>query len=111
MGTRADGGVQGAAHRAIRRAPAENRHRQDPVARTPGKGTSEMRVLLLLLAFVASPAFAQIKIENAWSRATPPGAKIAAGSLTIRNASKSAEKLVAASSPAAEKVETHVTVK
>ena len=70
-----------------------------------------MRVLLLLLAFVASPALAQIKIENAWSRATPPGAKIAAGYLTIRNASKTADKLVAANSPAAEKVETHVTVK
>ena len=70
-----------------------------------------MRALLLLLAVVATPVLAQIKIENGWSRATPPGAKIAAGYLTIRNASKTADKLVAAASPAAEKVETHVTVK
>jgi copper(I)-binding protein len=70
-----------------------------------------MRALLLLLAVVATPVLAQIKIENGWSRATPPGAKIAAGYLTIRNASKTPDKLVAAASPAAEKVETHVTVK
>ena len=70
-----------------------------------------MKALWLLLALVASPALAQIKIENAWSRATPPGAKIAAGYMTIRNASKTADKLLSVSSPAAEKVETHVTVK
>ena len=60
--------------------------------------------------FMAAPALAQVTVENAWARATPPGAKIAAGYLTIRNAG-AADKLVSASSPAAEKVETHVTVK
>ncbi|HZE60310.1 MAG TPA: copper chaperone PCu(A)C [Burkholderiales bacterium] len=70
-----------------------------------------MRALLLLLAIAAAPALAQIKIEDGWSRATAPGAKIAAGYLTIRNASKVPDKLMSASSPAAEKVETHVTVK
>ena len=70
-----------------------------------------MRSMLLLLAFIASPALAQIKIEDAWARATAPGAKIAAGYMVIRNASKAADKLVGVSSPAAEKVETHVTVK
>jgi copper(I)-binding protein len=70
-----------------------------------------MRALWLLLALVASPALAQIKIENAWSRATALGAKIAAGYMTIRNASKAPDKLLSVTSPAAEKVETHVTVK
>jgi len=70
-----------------------------------------MRLLLLSLALAAAPAFAQVKIENAWARATPPGAKIAAGYLTIRNEASAPDKLVAASSPAAEKVETHVTLK
>ena len=60
--------------------------------------------------FMAAPALAQVTVENAWARATPPGAKIAAGYLTIRNAG-AADRLVSASSPAAEKVETHVTVK
>ena len=70
-----------------------------------------MRRVLLLLAFIASPAMAQITISDAWTRATAPGAKIGAGYMTIRNASKSADRLIAASSPAAEKVEPHVTVK
>jgi len=70
-----------------------------------------MRAFVLLLALIASPALAQIKIEDAWSRATAPGAKIAAGYMTINNAAKTPDKLMSASSPAAEKVETHVTVK
>ena len=70
-----------------------------------------MRAVLLLLAFIASPAMAQITIADAWTRATAPGAKIAAGYLTIRNIGKTADKLVSASSPAAQKVETHITVK
>ena len=70
-----------------------------------------MRSLFLLAALVASPALAQIRIENGWARATPPGAKIAAGYMTIRNAAATPDKLVAASSPAAQSVQMHVTVK
>jgi copper(I)-binding protein len=70
-----------------------------------------MRVLLFCLALAATPAVAQIKIENAWARATPPGAKIAAGYMTIRNDASAPDRLIAATSPAAEKVETHVTMK
>ena len=70
-----------------------------------------MRAVLFLFAFIASPAVAQITVADAWTRATAPGAKIAAGYMTIRNAGKAPDKLVSASSPAAEKVETHVTVK
>ena len=61
-----------------------------------------------LLAW-AGAAFSQIHVDNAWTRATPPGAKIAAGYLTIRNDSASVDRLVSASSPAAAKVQTHVT--
>jgi hypothetical protein len=70
-----------------------------------------MRYLLLLAFFASSLARADVKIENAWSRATPPGAKIGVGYMTIRNLSAAADKLVSVSSPAAEKVETHVTIK
>jgi copper(I)-binding protein len=69
-----------------------------------------VRIAICFLALVALPAFADVNIENAWTRATPPGAKIAAGYMTIRNGSGTADKLVSASSPAAGKVETHVTV-
>src|SRR3954468_7817628 len=70
-----------------------------------------MRSLLFLLALVASPALAQITITDAWARATAPGAKIGAGYMTIRNGSKAPDKLLNANSPAAEKVQTHLTVK
>lgn len=69
-----------------------------------------MRILLGMLLLAAAPAWAQVKVENAWSRATPPGAKIGAGYMTIRNESGESDRLVAASSPAAAKVEPHVTV-
>jgi len=66
--------------------------------------------ILLATALLASVAHAQITVQDAWMRATPPGAKIAAGYLTIRNAG-SADRLVGATSPAAERVETHVTAR
>ena len=70
-----------------------------------------MRFLFFMTLFLSTAAFAQVEIENAWSRATPPGAKVAAGYLTIRNKSAAVDRLVGASSPAAARVETHVTEK
>jgi copper(I)-binding protein len=70
-----------------------------------------MKVLLLLAALVATPAWGQVTVENAWARATPPGAKIAAGYLMVHNSSATPDRLVSASSHSAEKVETHVTIK
>jgi copper(I)-binding protein len=67
-----------------------------------------MRHALFLLALLATPALAQIEIENARTRATPPGAKIAAGYMTIRNKSPSPDHLLSAASPLAARVETHV---
>ena len=67
-----------------------------------------MKYLLLLLALAATPAAAQISIEDAWIRATPPGAKTAAGYLII--SADSADRLLSVTSPAAERVETHITV-
>jgi copper(I)-binding protein len=67
-------------------------------------------VTLFLLASLAAKAEGQITVQDAWSRATPPGAKIASGYLTVRNAG-AADRLVSASSPAAERVETHVTIR
>ena len=65
---------------------------------------------LFLLCF-SIPAWAQIEIEKPWSRATTPGAKIAAGYMVIRNKSSAPDRLIGASSPLAGKMETHVTVK
>jgi periplasmic copper chaperone A len=61
--------------------------------------------------FFSIPAWAQIAIENPWSRVTPPGVKIAAGYMVIRNKSSTPDRLIGGSSPLAARVETHVTVK
>jgi len=63
---------------------------------------------MLLFALAATPAAAQIAVEDAWIRATPPGAKTAAGYLII--SADSADRLLSVTSPAAQRVETHITV-
>ena len=68
-----------------------------------------MRSSLIFLAFLAAPAWAQVTVEQPWSRATPPGAEIGAGFMTLKNAGASAARVVGASSPAAARVEMHVT--
>jgi periplasmic copper chaperone A len=52
-----------------------------------------------------------IQIESPWSRATAPGAKIAAGYMMIRNHSALPDRLIGAASPLAAKVETHLTMR
>jgi hypothetical protein len=61
--------------------------------------------LLLAVLFAVTP----VKIEDPWARATPPGVKIGAGYMKIT--STTADRLVGASSPAAARVELHVTEK
>ena len=70
-----------------------------------------MRWLIGVLLFVSFPVLAQVEVEKPWIRATPPGAKIAAGYITIRNKGSQSDRLVGASSPMAAKLQTHVTVK
>jgi periplasmic copper chaperone A len=62
----------------------------------------------LCAALMVSAAHAQIAVEEAWIRATPPGATTAAGYLIIR--ADSADRLLSVTSPAAERVEPHITV-
>ncbi len=68
-------------------------------------------IACFLLLAVAAPALAQVEIEQAWSRATPPGATLAAGYMKIENKGRVADRLLAVSSPLAARVETHVTMK
>jgi periplasmic copper chaperone A len=70
-----------------------------------------MRYIALALMLFAGPAWSQVEVEKPWIRATPPGAKTAAGYMTIRNKSASPERLVEGSSPAAARVQTHVSIK
>jgi copper(I)-binding protein len=69
-----------------------------------------MRFLFVLLSlFFSVSSQAQIQVEAPWARATPPGARVAGGYMTIRNAG-AADKLLSASSPAAAKVGLHVNI-
>lgn len=74
-----------------------------------------LRFFFLTVIFSLYPLAAQsadgIEIQAPWSRATAPGARIAAGYMVIRNKSSAPDRLIGASSPLAARVETHVTVK
>jgi len=70
-----------------------------------------MRMLVFALLLIATAANAQVEIENAWARATAPGAPVAGGYMTIRNKAQTPDRLVGASSAAAARVELHVHIK
>jgi copper(I)-binding protein len=63
---------------------------------------------LLVLGLIAGALAADsLTFSNAWVRATPPNAKVAGGFVEIRNAGKSVDRLVSASSDVADRVEIH----
>jgi copper(I)-binding protein len=68
---------------------------------------------LILAAFCVGSALAQqvkvgdLVLDHAWARATPRGAKVGGGYVTIENNGTTADRLVGGSSPAAGKVEVH----
>ncbi|WP_342726695.1 copper chaperone PCu(A)C [Bradyrhizobium sp. B097] len=68
-------------------------------------------VAVALLALVSSaPSLVEhgrVAVSQAWSRATPKGAKVAGGYLTVENRGTRADRLLSAESPAAGKVEIH----
>lgn len=65
---------------------------------TPGHG-----------AFAAEFKVGAITIETPWSRATPAGAKVAAGYLTIKNGATAPDRLVSATADIAGRAEIHQT--
>lgn len=73
-------------------------------------------IVCIVAAALSDPASAAriynkglIQLRDPWTRAVPPGTEVAAGYLEVRNAGKEADRIVGASSPAAERVELHVT--
>jgi periplasmic copper chaperone A len=78
-----------------------------------------MKPILQLFAYaifavtLAAPALAQevkagdLVITQAWSRATPGGAKVAGGYLTIQNKGSAADRLIGGSADVADKVQVH----
>lgn len=74
---------------------------------------TRMLALFLLAAAVAAPARAEdvkvgdLVISQGWSRATPNGAKIGSGYLTIENKGTTPDRLVSVSADIAGKTEVH----
>ena len=74
-----------------------------------------MRTILLaaILALLANAASAReykagsLEIKNPWARATPKGAAVAGGYMTIINRGTTADRLIGGSSPVAGKFEMH----
>jgi copper(I)-binding protein len=66
-----------------------------------------------VLAYFLAPALADevkvgdLVITQAWSRATPGGAKVAGGYLTIQNKGSVADRLIGGSADVADKVQVH----
>src|SRR5215475_797352 len=61
----------------------------------------------LAFSIISAAAGDGIAIRQAWSRATPKGAQVAAGYLTIENHGASPDKLISAATTAAAKVDLH----
>jgi len=71
-------------------------------------------IFLALVAFASavlghSHEKGDIQVRHPWSRATPPGAKVGAGYMEIRNNGAQPDRLLSASTAAAKRVEIHVT--
>ena len=74
---------------------------------------SRLTCAVLFAALLAAPASAQevkagdLVITQAWSRATPGGAKVAGGYLTIENKGATPDRLIGGSADVATKVQVH----
>jgi copper(I)-binding protein len=76
-------------------------------------GLSRLVYAILISTLLAAPACAQevragdLVITQAWSRATPGGAKVAGGYLTIENKGSAPDRLIGGSVDVAAKVQLH----
>lgn len=66
---------------------------------------------LLLVAALPARAGEVMTLERAWARATPPGTTVAAAYLVIDNRGSRSDRLLALSSPRAERAEVHATLR
>jgi copper(I)-binding protein len=77
--------------------------------------TRTLTYTALLTYLFAAPALAQqvkagdLVITQAWSRATPGGAKVAGGYLTIEDKGSAPDRLIGGSADVADKVQVHET--
>jgi periplasmic copper chaperone A len=84
----------------------------DPMQKKPILATLMAAAALTLVAHGAEPTApaahpTTIVIDNAWSRATPPGASVGAGYFTVTNKGAVPDRLIAVTSAAADHAEVH----
>jgi hypothetical protein len=85
-------------------------------ARPDARVTVSFFLLILLVAIAATRAVgheyanAGVTVSHPWARATPAGATVAAAYFEIRSEASAADRLVAAASDAAERVEVHTHI-
>lgn len=73
-----------------------------------GKRIFRQSLILAVLGTMTSmAATAEIRVDNAWSRATPPGIDRGAGYMTLHNTGDSARTLAGATAEGAQSVEIH----
>jgi len=70
-----------------------------------------LAVLLLILSAPLAQAADRLLVTDAWARATPPGATVAALYLTLDNAAGKSDRLLSVASPRARSAEVHATVR
>ena len=66
-------------------------------------------LLLPLLVQAHNHEKGDIQIRHPWSRATAPGAKVAAGYMELRNSGAQPDRLLSIETPVAQRVEMHIS--
>lgn len=87
----------------------------DPLSRFRSiEGGIGIVALALMLLFATSQSLfahefkvGDLEVDHPWSRATPPGARVAAGYATIRNTGSEPDRLIAVSGAISDRVEIH----
>ena len=102
--------VAGPVHFPVVQSCEKGEHRWVEIPQT-GQSRSDLRAPAAVLRVAASErAAAQhgaLRIENSWSRATPGGASVGAGYLTIRNTGTTPERLMGGTTDIAQRIEVH----
>lgn len=85
-----------------------------PLRRTARAWAAACAACIALAAHLAAAhgyGAVDLQVRHPWTRATPPGVTVAAGYLEIRNSAREPDRVVGASTPAAERVELHVQMR
>lgn len=91
-------------------ANGENRWVEVPVAGSQARLAAPAPLLRILASAPAAPAAVRVgslSIVQPWSRATPAGARVAGGYLTVTNGGSAPDRLIGGSAAFAERVEIH----